>query len=627
MGATTNSEVARILLPQSRTLVDAAAFLQDADGEIIATDGIDPEKARAAVVSLGDEPASRDAAPNGALVTVPMRSGRLTVIADPLTPFFGHDEISRLEGLAALADLALARNELLDSQRRLAEIVESSDDAILAKSLDGTITSWNRGAERIYGYRTEEIMGKPVSLLVPPDIEDDVPAILEKVRRGEPIEHYETKRRSKDGRTIDVSLTISPMRDTSGRITGASTIARDVSINKAVERERESAREEANRANRAKNEFLSRMSHELRTPLNAVLGFAQLLEMDSLTPEQRDETAEIIKAGKHLLELVNEVLDISRIESGSLQLSLEPVDVVQAVEECISLLTPLSGDEGVTLSLQRRGVSDRSTYATADRQRLKQVLLNLIANGIKYNRQAGSVGVSFEHIGQARRLKIDVTDTGHGIRADRMDQLFAPFERLGAEGSGIEGTGLGLALSKPLVEAMGGTISVASELGKGTTFSVELASAEGPPMTREDEGATREEAGAVTATASRTILYVEDNLSNLKLVERLVTRRPDIVLISAMQGSMGVALARDHRPDLILLDLNLPDLPGAEVLARLHSDPRTVELPVVVISADATMGQMKRLLDAGARDYLTKPLDVNRFFEVLDAFCAEPRPA
>ncbi len=625
MAGATDSEVARILLPHSRLLVDAGgAFLQDANGEIIAADGIDREQAHAVIRSLGEDAASSDGASNGALV-IPMRSGQLTVLASPLTPFFGHDEISRLEELAALADLALARNELLEGRRRFAEIVESSDDAIIAKSLDGTITSWNRGAKRIYGYRAEEVIGKPISMLVPPDIEDEVPAILEKVRRGERIEHYETRRRSKDGRTIDVSLTISPIRDSSGRITGASAIARDVSINKAVERERESAREEANRANRAKNEFLSRMSHELRTPLNAVLGFAQLLDMDPLTPEQRDGTTEIIKAGKHLLELINEVLDISRIEAGSMQLSLEPVDVVQAVEECISLLTPLAGGEGVTLSLQRQDLSDGPTYVTADRQRVKQVLLNLVANGIKHNREAGSVSVSFEPMEQGRRLRIDVTDTGHGIRADRMDLLFAPFERLGAEGSGIEGTGLGLALSQRLVEAMGGTISVRSELAKGTTFSVELASAEVPVMTEEDEGA-RAGGVAMTATTSRTILYIEDNLSNLKLVERLVTRRPDIRLISAMQGTIGVTLARDNRPDLILLDLNLPDLPGAEVIARLHSDPRTAELPVVVISADATMGQVKRLLDAGARDYLTKPLDVNRFFEVLDAFCAEPRP-
>jgi PAS domain S-box-containing protein len=624
MTATTDEEVAHTLLPHARALVGArATLLENAHGEIVASDGLDEEDARAAVESLTEAGIAPDRSVNGSLIRIPMSSGRLTIIASPLTPFFGHDELTRLEGLAAFADLAIARAGLLDNQRRFASIVESTDDAIYSKTLDGVIESWNPGAEAMYGYRPEEVLGKPISMLVPPDIENDVPAILERVRRGERVEHYETKRRAKDGRTIDVSLTVSPIRDADGKVEGASTIARDVSEHRKMEMEREAIREEAERANRAKNEFLSRMSHELRTPLNAVLGFAQLLDMDPLTPEQKEGTTEIMKAGKHLLELIDEVLDISRIEAGKLRLSLEPVDVVQAVEECMSLLTPLADEEGVRLRVERPGGFDGPVYVTADRQRLKQVLLNLISNGIKYNRQHGDLSVSFETTNDGRRLRVDVTDTGHGIPAERMDRLFAPFERLGAEGSGVEGIGLGLALSKPLVEAMGGTIAVASELGQGTTFSVELASADGSAIP--EESFPREEAAAPAATApSRTILYIEDNLSNLKLVERLVARRPTITLISAMQGGLGVTLARDHRPDLILLDLNLPDLPGEEVLARLHSDPRTADLPVVVISADATSGQVRRLREAGARDYLTKPIDVKRFFSVVDTFCTEP---
>jgi signal transduction histidine kinase/ActR/RegA family two-component response regulator len=409
----------------------------------------------------------------------------------------------------------------------------------------------------------------------------------------------------------------------SGRAVGVSGTIQDITARRTVERERELARAEAERANRAKNDFLSRMSHELRTPLNSVLGFAQLLQMDPLTPEQREQTSEIMRAGKHLLELINEVLDIAAIEAGRLQLSMEPVDAVGVARECVSLLTPLANAEEVTLGLQTAGLEGSSHHVAADQQRLKQVLLNLIANGIKYNRKNGHVALAFHPIDGGRHLRIDVTDTGHGISKDRLEKLFLPFERLGAEASGIEGTGLGLALSKSLTEAMGGVLSVTSDQGEGTTFSIDLASAEPALATAGREMPVAAETTAVRS-ASRTVLYIEDNLSNLRLVEGLISRRPKVSLMTAMQGSVGLVLARDHVPDLILLDLNLPDVSGEEVLLRLLSDPQTAEIPVVVLSADATKGQVKRLLDAGARAYLTKPIDVATFYEVLDEHCAEP---
>jgi PAS domain S-box-containing protein len=627
MEATTSSEVARTLLPHARKLVGAVgAVLEDEGGMVVASDGLDGEETWSAKGS-SEVGFPHEGTLNGSMVTVPMRTGRLIVMTSPLTPFFGHDELSKLEGLAALADLALARNQLLDSQRRLAAIVESSDDAIFSTTLDGTITSWNRGAERLYGYRPEEAIGRPVSILVPSELEDEVPMILGKVRGKESIEHYETRRWTKDGRMVDVSMTISPIRDADGNVLGASTIARDVSERRKAEQERESAREEADRANRAKSDFLSRMSHELRTPLNAVLGFAQLLEMDHLRPEQKEATGEILKAGKHLLELIDEVLDISRIEAGRLRLSLEPVDAVHTVEECISLLRPQAEQEGVTLTLEPQDAPDRSAYVTADRQRLKQVMLNLISNGIKYNRQHGSVRVSIDQTEQRRRIRIDVTDTGRGIPAEQMEQLFAPFERLGAEGSNIEGTGLGLALSRPLVEAMGGAISVTSEPGTGSTFSVELAAAVDAGVLEDRDPSQGDVAATFATSTPRTILYIEDNLSNLKLVERVMSRRPGIVLMSAMQGGIGVTLARDHQPDLILLDLDLPDIRGEEVLGRLHSDPRTATLPVVVISADATSGQRRRLIDAGARDFINKPISIDRLLRIVDEYCADGQAA
>ncbi|HWL91294.1 MAG TPA: PAS domain S-box protein [Actinomycetota bacterium] len=620
MEATTTSEVAQTLLPHARKLLGAPlAILEDSSGAIVARDRLDGQADQGP-----DDPLDHRAieALDGAVVSVPLRSGRLVVITSPVTPFFGNDELSELKGLAAQADLALARNELLDSQRMLAAIVESSDDAITSLSLDGTFTSWNKGAERIYGYRAEEVVGRPMSMLVPAERRDDVPMFLERLANGESIEDYETGRQTKDGRTIDVSMTISPIKEADGRVIGGSTIARDVSERRKSEDERELAREAADRANRAKSEFLSRMSHELRTPMNAVLGFAQLLELDHLSPEQQEATGEILKAGRHLLELIDEVLDIARIEAGRLRLSLEPVDAVAVAEESISLLTLQARQEGVTLSMEKKDTSD-AVFVVADRQRLKQVMLNLISNGIKYNRQHGTVRVSIDSADGGSRIRIDVTDSGRGIPAERIEQLFAPFERLGAEETGIEGTGLGLALTKPLAEAMGGALSVVSEAGKGSTFSVELASAVDGQEVGDVISQNDLPAQAIVSTP-RTILYVEDNLSNLKLMERVLARRVGITLLSAMQGSMGVTLARDHRPELILLDLNLPDMRGEEVLARLHSDPATADLPVVVISADATSGQRARLIEAGARDFITKPFNVDRLLQLIDEFCRTP---
>ena len=619
MEAVTTQEVAQILLPHARVLLGAdVAALEDAHEEIVASAAADGDVSRGAV---GSSERTSVGGLETSVIRVPMRTGTLVVHTSPLTPFFGDEELSELRELAALADLALARNALLDSQRTLASIVESSDDGIISQTLEGAITSWNRGAERIYGYPAAEALGRPISILVPAGV-DDLPQIMEKIARGDSIDHFETTRQTKDGQLIHVSLTISPIRDASGEVTGASVIARDVSERRRLDEERAAAHEEADRANRAKSEFLSRMSHELRTPLNSVLGFAQLMQMEPLAPRQEEAAQEILKAGAHLVELIDEVLDIARIEAGKLRLSLEPVDAVLVIDECISLLGPQAAQEQVGVAMDPTDPDTAPMYVFADRQRLKQVLLNLLSNGIKYNREGGSVRVSIERTAEGSRIRIDVSDSGRGIPPERVERLFSPFDRLGIEDTGIQGTGLGLALTKPLVEAMGGTIAVSSELGRGSTFSVELASAsedefaEGP---RTDD----HELVAPAGPRSSTVLYVEDNLANLKLMERILERRPNVRLISAMQGSLGVTLARDHAPDLIFLDLNLPDMTGHEMLGRLHADPKTADLPVVVISADVSDGQHARLIRAGARDFVPKPFDVERLLRIIDEFCGD----
>jgi len=366
------------------------------------------------------------------------------------------------------------------------------------------------------------------------------------------------------------------------------------------------ARVAAEKANRAKSEFLSRMSHELRTPLNAVLGFGQLLELDGLTPDQAENVGQITKGGAHLLDLINEILDISQIESGHMSMSPEAVNVGDVVGAAVSLLRPLAEERGVHLI----GGTDHGCghYVFADRQRLKQILLNLIGNGIKYNRQGGSVSIScFQAV--RGNLRIQVTDTGPGIAADQFHLLFAPFERLGAEQTSVPGTGVGLALSRGLAEAMGGTLDVESTPGRGSTFWVEFPIVESPVKIFEE---ATNRVPRPDETGALTVLHIEDNLANVQLVERVLAQRPNLTVVPAMQGRMGVDLARRHRPVLILLDLNLVDLPGVEVLQILRDDPDTADIPVAIVSADAMPRQVQRLLSSGAVAYLTKPIDIHR---------------
>jgi signal transduction histidine kinase/ActR/RegA family two-component response regulator len=381
--------------------------------------------------------------------------------------------------------------------------------------------------------------------------------------------------------------------------------------------------QEANRrlraADLAKSEYLSRMSHELRTPLNAILGFAQLLEMDELREDQQESLGYILSAARHLLALINEVLDIAAIEAGRLTLSLEPVWVADVVSETVSLIRPLADQQGILLVSPARTCD---AHVLGDRQRLKQVLLNLLSNAVKYNRPAGSVHLTCEHVNG--RLRVKVADTGPGIPAEALERLFVPFERLGSEHGTVEGTGLGLPLSKRLADAMGGSLELESIPQQGSTFWVELPLIEAPAEAAADlAAAPQPEPEQVEQTGhDLTVLYIEDNVSNLQLVERVMQRR-GITLISAMRPQLGLDLAGEHQPDLILLDLHLPDMPGQEVFRRLRANAKTAEIPVVVLSADARPNLISRMLDDGVRAFLTKPLDVKQLLELIDAVADE----
>lgn len=414
-----------------------------------------------------------------------------------------------------------------------------------------------------------------------------------------------------------LSCNARPIRDEQGKLQGGVVVFHDITERKRAEEKLAQAREAklvAEAASRAKDEFLSRMSHELRTPLNAILGFGQLLEMNLLSEDQRECVDQINRGGKHLLKLINEVLDIARIEAGRMPLSPEPVRVTDAIQEVLDLVRPLSAGRDIRFHLDLAGVNGHCVLA--DNQKLKQVLMNLLSNAIKYNREQGEVRISCEEAAPGR-LRLVVSDTGPGIAAEKLHRLFVPFDRLDAEQTGVEGSGLGLALSKSLVELMGGTLTVTTEAGKGSRFCVELAQAE-DPQERLPADVTQLPGSVNVFCEGRTVLYIEDNLDNLRLVQRVLDLRPGVQLVTSMQGSLGTELARQHRPDLILLDVHLADLNGEQVLGRLRAAPETQSIPVVVLSADATPRQIERLRAAGARDYLTKPIEVPRFLGIVD---------
>ncbi|HEX8558259.1 MAG TPA: PAS domain S-box protein [Pyrinomonadaceae bacterium] len=543
------------------------------------------------------------------------------------------------------------------------EIFDLSNEAIyLHDQDDGRIIDVNKKACEVHGYEPDEFKRLGIGALMtePPYSEAEAVPLIQKAVGGEP-QVFEWLSRDRRGRRFWMEVSLK-RANIGGRERILST-ARDITERKQAEealrraheelrraheglerrvRERTSelaaanealqneigerrqaeaalqrAKEEAERANRAKSEFLSRMSHELRTPMNSILGFSQVLARKPLPPDQRKSVDHIQRAGRHLLNLINEVLDISRIEANRLQLSLEPVSVGQVVQEAINLTQPLAAQRDCEV---RDDVGpDCDLYVFADRQRLVQVLLNLVSNALKYNSERSSVRLFCEAGRGEGSLRLGVSDDGVGIAPEKLPRLFSPFERLGAEQTGVEGTGLGLALSKGLIETMGGTMGVESRPGEGSTFWAELPVVESPrerlERSRDDVEAL---AGGLSVERPSTILYIEDNLANLSLIETILADREDIRLLSALQGRLGLDLAWEHRPDVILLDLHLPDIPGDEVLDRLLADRRTADIPVVVISADATAGHIQQVMARGARAYLTKPLDLDSFLKTLD---------
>ena len=610
-----------------------AARLVGADGAVIGTTdrpllgmyGLDLVSGEALVKDLvflqeGGGNAALDV--SGHAVRVPLRSqvegASITVRAGQLTPLFGDSEIARLREFASVLSSAMDRVVLFERVRRNAELLDLAYDAILTWSLkDNAIRYWNRAAQAMYGWSAEEALGTVPEVLLQTSLESRgvVMAQLKKTGRWE----GEFTQVTKDGKTITVGARWALQRDEEGSPDTVIEINRDISDSKLVAEQLRRARDDAERASQAKSEYLSRMSHELRTPLTAMLGYGDLLELRDPRPDQMEAIDAIQQASGHLLSLVNDVLDIARIESGRESLAPESVSVSATVEECLRLVAPAAMERGIHLSADLGDAA--AEYVGADRQRLMQSMLNLVSNAVKYSGEGASVTLRTEL--EDGKVRLSVNDTGPGLTLEQQERLFQPFERLGAERTTIQGTGLGLALTKKLVDAMGGNVGVITASGEGSTFWITLNRA--PAETR--KRAPRELEVVTPAAHAHTVLYVEDNLATISLMEQIFSMRPQIRLITAMQGGLTLDLAREHNPDAVILDLHLPDIPGDEVLNRLRADPRTAHIPVVMFSADATERQVKRLAAAGARAYMTKPVKVMEFLHTLDEVLAAPRAA
>jgi PAS domain S-box-containing protein len=516
---------------------------------------------------------------------------------------------------------------LRDQQFYTRSLIESNIDALMTTDPSGIITDVNKQMGALTGCTRDELIGAPFkSYFTDPERAE---AAIKLVLREKKVTNYELTACARDGKTTVVSFNATTFYDRERTLQGVFAAARDVTERKRFEQtlqetnaELEGAKAAAEKSSLAKSDFLSSMSHELRSPLNAILGFAQLMQSESPrpTPCQKESIDQILQAGWYLLELINEILDLAAIESGRLSLSLEPVSLVEAMLECQAMIEPQAQKAGISMAFPPL---DMPCFVRADRIRMKQVLINLLSNAIKYNCDQGTVEVKCSE-GAPGRVRISVMDTGAGMAPDKLAQLFQSFNRLGREGSAEEGTGIGLVVTKRLVELMGGVIGVESTVGVGTTFWVELISAAAPRLAVDGTEPTKvPELPQVPGGARRrTLLYVEDNVANLKLVEQLIARRPDMRLLSAQDGSLGIALARASHPEVILMDINLPDMSGIEALKILREDPVTARIPVIALSANAVRRDIENGLEAGFFRYLTKPLKVDEFMDTLDVALA-----
>jgi PAS domain S-box-containing protein len=505
-------------------------------------------------------------------------------------------------------------NDIVRERNFTEAILNTAGALVCVLDRDGRIVRFNRACEVTTGYSATEVTGKSVfGLFFASKALADFRQVLAQLIHGGVSSIHEIPWLTKSTERRLISWTNSVIRDAAGEVAFVIATGIDVTERKHAEQEMLRAKESAERANRAKSEFLSRMSHELRTPLNAILGFSQILQMDLLSPSQSANVAEITKAARMLLSLINELLDLATIESGRLPITIKPTALGSVLKDAITLVKPLCCAAEITLEDQTQGAD--ASWVLADATRTQQILVNLLSNAAKYGRRGGYVRVRCEAHPPAW-LRISVTDDGPGLSEEQQGQLFAPFERLGAEHSGIEGTGIGLALSRKLAELMGGELGVDSARSRGSTFWLQLPQVAMPEASPVSITAARQ--GAVEVSAAR-VLYIEDNPANLRFMEELMKKFDHLELLTANSGEQGLAMASREHPEVILMDIHLPGRDGYSLQAQLRANPATRDIPVIAVSADAMLDDIKRGLDAGFFRYLTKPVEVPALLDAVEA--------
>ena len=487
-------------------------------------------------------------------------------------------------------------------------VFEHSSRGIVVGLPDGTtLQLMNSAFARLFGSTVEELSGSPLMDVFEPSVHSNVAAMLELARRNEQHK-FETLCRRKDGTTFPAVVEVTAVKEADGTVHYRVIRIEDVSLLKSRERALRDDRDEANRANTAKSLFVASLSHELRTPLNVILSFAQVMQFDDLSPIQAESVAHILQAGNHLLAVIDEALDISSVESGRITLTLEPVLVSGILNSVEELMQPLAETAGIRLVNE----SKRSALcAVADKHRLQQILLNLTTNAINYNVPDGEVRFRIRR--QGGMVNISVIDTGLGIPPGRSHRVFVPFDRLGREAMNIEGTGLGLSLSKGLAEAMGGTIIAAPNAGPGTTFTLTLGAS------RSARGAGQSAVAPAVEEERGQVLFIVDSPASIELIGAIHDHRPGLRVLSAMQAGIGLELARYHHPDVIVLDAYLPDLTGEETRLRLSKDQRMNAIPVIMASAEARRRKHDVPLTEGDPAQRTKRIEISELLAAVDA--------
>ena len=511
---------------------------------------------------------------------------------------------------------------LRDQQFYTRSLIESNIDALMTTDPAGIITDVNKQMEALTGSTRDELIGSPFKSYFTDSARAE--AGIKLVLSDKKVTDYELTARARDGKKTLVSYNATTFHDRDRTLQGVFGVARDVTERKRFEQalqetnvELESAKSAAEKANLAKSDFLSGMSHELRSPLNAILGFAQLMDTASPPPSdiQKESITQILQAGWHLLKLINEILDLSVVESGKVSLSLEPVSLPEVLLECQTMMEAQAQQRGIVMTFPQ---FKQPSFIWADQTRLKQIVINLLSNAIKYNQASGQVTVDYT-VMSSECIRISFKDTGAGLSPEKIAQLFQPFNRLGQEAGIVAGTGIGLVVTKQLVELMDGVMGVDSTVGQGSVFWVELRSTPAPEL----KVIAPEEAAPKLAikpidVPRKILLYIEDNPANMRLVERLIDRRTDIKLLKAVDGLQGIALARASLPDVILMDINLPGISGIDALKVLQEDASTAHIPVVAISANAMSRDIEVGRQLGFFRYLTKPIVVEEFMSTLD---------